>query len=183
MKRFALFVEGKEELTLTPLPYKKHDLEPVMSADTLNYHHDHLAGSYVNRFNKGEGDPTFNKHGAYLHNIYFPQFQPPKANNKPFGISEQVINKKWGSFKEFQDNMEKQAMKIQGSGWIYMSVTGTVIDFPNHSQMPTDIALLIDWWEHAWALDYHAEKKEYLKNIWRIVDWQIVNDRINNTPL
>jgi Fe-Mn family superoxide dismutase len=42
------------------------------------------------------------------------------------------------------------------------------------------IALLIDAWEHAWALDYQQDKAEYLKNIWRIVNWETVNDRLNN---
>jgi len=182
MKKFSVFAEGKEELVLELLPYQKNALAPVMSSKTIDYHYEQLAGGYVKRFNKGEGDPTFNKHGAYLHNLYFPQFKSPKLNNVPFGISEQIIDNKWGSFKKFQDEVEKQAMKIQGSGWIYMSVKGTIIDFPNHSLMPSDIALLIDWWEHAWALDYKADKKKYLQNIWQIVNWQIVNDRINGQP-
>lgn len=179
MKKFNLFVEEKQELVLEPLPYQKSGLAPVMSSKTIDYHYEHLADGYVKRFNKGEGDPTFNKHGAYLHNLFFPQFKKPKLNNEPSGISEQLINDKWGSFKKFQDEVEKEAMKIQGSGWIYMSVKGTIINFPNHSLMPTDVALLIDWWEHAWALDYKADKKKYLQNIWQIVNWQIVNDRIN----
>jgi Fe-Mn family superoxide dismutase len=40
------------------------------------------------------------------------------------------------------------------------------------------IALLIDWWEHAWALDYQQNKAKYLNNIWRIIDWSVVNDRL-----
>lgn len=182
MKRFSLFVEGKEELVLEPLPYKKDALAPWMSAKTIDYHYEHLAGGYVKRFNKGEGDPTFNKHGAYLHNLFFPQFTSPKSSNGPFGISEQIIKDRWGSFKNLQSEVEKEAMKIQGSGWLYVCVEGLIHTFPNHSRMPNDIAILIDWWEHAWALDYQAEKKKYLQNIWKIIDWQIVNDRINGQP-
>ena len=175
---FKLMVEGKQPLELNKLPYKRTALEPVMSKATIDYHYGELAGGYVKRFNKNQGDPEFNKHGAYLNNIFFPQLKPPKPNNKPFGPSEKLINDKWGSFKEFQSNFEKQAMKIQGSGWIYMSVKGTVIDFPNHSLMPDDIALLVDWWEHAWALDYQANKKKYLENIWQIINWDVVNQKL-----
>jgi Fe-Mn family superoxide dismutase len=40
------------------------------------------------------------------------------------------------------------------------------------------IALLIDWWEHAWALDYQQDKAKYLSNIWRIINWDIVDARL-----
>jgi superoxide dismutase len=41
-----------------------------------------------------------------------------------------------------------------------------------------DIALLIDWWEHAWSLDYQSDKKTYLRNTWKIINWEIINQRI-----
>jgi Fe-Mn family superoxide dismutase len=68
-------------------------------------------------------------------------------------------------------------MKLQGSHWIYLSKNGTIKTIPNH-QKRTDIALLIDWWEHAWALDYGTDKKKYLANIWRIINWDVVNQRM-----
>ena len=69
------------------------------------------------------------------------------------------------------------AMKIQGSGWVYMSRTGDIKTITNH-QVKRDIALLIDWWEHAWALDYQSDKAKYLNNIWRIINWEVVNQRL-----
>ena len=39
--------------------------------------------------------------------------------------------------------------------------------------------MIVDWWEHAWALDYQHDKTKYLKNIWKIINWDIVNERIN----
>ena len=74
-------------------------------------------------------------------------------------------------------NKYEEAMKIQGSGWIYLSRSGEIKRIPNH-QKRTDIALLVDWWEHAWAKDYGADKKKYLANIWRIINWDRVNSRI-----
>ena len=70
---FKLMLEGKQPLELLKLPYKRTDLEPVMSKATIDYHYAELAGGYVKRFNKNEGDPVFNKAGAFLHNIFFPQ--------------------------------------------------------------------------------------------------------------
>ena len=179
MKNFAHFVESKDHLVLEPLPYKRTDLSPVKSKDTLDYHYGTLASGYVNRFNKGEGDPKFNMAGAFLHNLYFPQLQPPLDNNTPEGSSELVINMKYGSFDKFKEELKKIAMKIQGSGWVYMDTSGNIKTIVNHQVVP-NISLLIDWWEHAWALDYQADKEKYLDNLWKIINWKVVSDRINN---
>jgi Fe-Mn family superoxide dismutase len=177
MQKFTTFYEAREQLQQTPLPCGDSELEPVMSKNTIDYHFHHLAAGYVKRFNKGEGDPIFNKHGAFLHNVFFEQFQSPQQNNRPDGVVKKLIISKFQTFNNFKEEFEKIAMKIQGSGWIYLSKSGKIITFPNHSQMPDDIALLVDWWEHAWALDYQADKGKYLKNIWSIIDWRIINNR------
>jgi len=180
LRKYILLIESKEssgQLTTEKLPYSKDDLSPVMSKDTINYHYEKLAKGYADRYNKGEGDPDFNSAGSYLHNLFFPQLQKPKSNNKPQGISLELINKKYKSFENFQEEFKTTAMKIQGSGWIYMSRSGDIKTIKNH-EIKKDIALLIDWWEHAWALDYQSDKAGYLKNIWRIINWDIVNTRL-----
>ena len=68
-------------------------------------------------------------------------------------------------------------MKIQGSGWIYLSKDGSIKVINNH-KIKKDIAFLIDWWEHAWALDYQHDKESYLDNMWRIINWELINNRI-----
>jgi Fe-Mn family superoxide dismutase len=68
-------------------------------------------------------------------------------------------------------------MSVQGSGWIYLSRSGDIKIIKNHSKR-TDIALLIDWWEHAWFDDYGTNKSKYLNNIWRIINWNAVNSRL-----
>lgn len=168
---------SKKQLTLNKLPYNRSGLAPVMSKATIDYHYGELAKGYVERYNKGEGDSAFNEAGAYLHNIFFPQLMSPKVGNKPTGASLALINRKYGSFDKFKEAIKKEAMKIQGSGWIYMSRSGEIKTIKNH-QIKTDIALLIDWWEHAWAKDYGANKQKYLNNIWRIINWEKVNVRI-----
>jgi Fe-Mn family superoxide dismutase len=73
--------------------------------------------------------------------------------------------------------MKKEAMKIQGSGWIYLSKNGEIRTIKNH-QIKKDILLLIDWWEHAWALDYQSDKEKYINNLWKIINWDLINNRI-----
>jgi len=178
IKKLIDLVESKgKQLELIKLPYGRSSLAPIMSKQTIDYHYGKLAQGYVDRYNKKQGDPVFNEAGAFLHNILFSQFSSPKPSNQPSGASLNLIKKKYGGFKEFKEKFKEEAMKIQGSGWIYMSRTGEIKTIKNH-QIKNDIALLIDWWEHAWALDYGADKQRYLDRIWQLINWDRVNIRI-----
>jgi len=177
MRDIIDLLEAKKKLELKPLPYAMTALSPVKSKATIENHYGKLARGYVDRYHKGEGDATFNEAGAYLHNIYFPQLRPPKNGNSPSGASLALINKHFGNFNDFKRDFEEQAMKLQGSNWIYLSRSGQIKTIRNHV-IRTDIALLVDWWEHAYIQDYGADKKRYLKNIWRIINWEYVNRRI-----
>lgn len=167
----------KKTLVLEKLPYSKNELSPVMSEKTLDYHYGKLAKAYVDRYNKGEGDPKFNEAGAFLHNLFFPQFKSP-GNTHPFGNINEFINKHYGSFDKFKEEFAEIAMKIQGSGWVYLARNGKIKTIVNH-EIKKDILILLDWWEHAFNFDYETDKAKYLKNFWRIVDWNVINTRLN----
>ena len=169
--------KGKPDLVLEKLPYSRSSLSPVMSQSTIDYHYGQLAKGYVDRYNKGEGDKDFNEAGAFLHNVFFPLLTTPKVGNKPRGASLSLINTKYGSFEKFKEAIKTEALKIQGSGWIYMSRNGDIKVIKNH-QIKNDIALLIDMWEHSYNKDYGANKAKYLDSIWRIINWDRVNIRI-----
>jgi Fe-Mn family superoxide dismutase len=165
------------KLETTPLPYKENDLDPVLSKESLEYHYGHLAKGYAKRYNAGEGNADFNRAGSFLHNKFFPQFRTPRVGNRPKGVSAELIESKFKTFEDFQEAIKQEAMKIQGSGWVYLSTGGEIKTIKNHA-VRTDIALLIDWWEHVWATDYKWDKERYLDNIWRIIDWNVINDRL-----
>ncbi len=165
------------KLESTPLPYGLKDLDPVMSEATLNYHFEHLAKGYAKRYNAGEGNADFNRAGSFLHNKFFPQFRRPRVGNRPKGAIAELIEEKFNTYEDFQDAVKTEFMSIQGSGWLYLSTSGEIKKIANHA-VRTDIALLIDAWEHAWALDYQSDKEQYLRNIWRIIDWDVINDRL-----
>lgn len=180
MRELLSIIEARttpSKLETTPLPYGLDDLSPVMSRATLDYHYENLAKNYAKKYNNGEGNPEFNRAGSFLHNKFFPQLRAPNGSNKPKGAILALIEKKFKSWENFQVEFKTAAMKIQGSGWIYLSTNGEIKIIPNHA-VRTDIALLVDWWEHAWALDYQSDKEKYLDNIWRIINWDIVNDRL-----
>ena len=155
--------EGKslKELEQATLPYARDGLGRSLSKQALDYHFGKLYKSYVD----------------FLHNIYFTQFKSPKGSNTPTGVSEEFIDQHFKSFDKFKEEFEKTAMGIQGSGWVYLARDGKIKTIVNH-QIKQDIVLLIDWWEHAWALDYQADKKKYLDNQWKIINWDIINAKL-----
>lgn len=168
-------VEGKKDkLIQLKLSYDRSDLDPVTSKETIDYHYGTLYKAYVDRYNKGEGDDDFNEAGAFLHNIYFAQLKKPEGSNRPYDSILEFIEKHYKTFDAFKEEFEKTAMKIQGSGWIYLARDGKIKTIINH-EIKNDIVLLVDWWEHAWALDYQADKKSYLNNTWKIIDWRFIN--------
>jgi Fe-Mn family superoxide dismutase len=167
----------KKQLIQTALPYAKNALGRSISKDSLDYHYGHLYKAYVDRFNRGEGDADFNEAGAFLHDIYFTQFRAPTGSNKPQGKSLEFIETHFKSFDQFKDQFKTVAMGIQGSGWAYLSKSGDIKTIKNH-EIKQDIVLLIDWWEHAWALDYKWDKEKYLEGQWKIVNWDTINQRL-----
>ena len=119
------------------LVYKKNDLAPVMSAKTIDYHYEHLAKNYAINYNSGKGNPRFNKAGNFLHNIFFAQFMKPVSGsgayaNVPHGKIAAFINKHYKSFDGFKEAIKSTAMKIEGSGWIYLSTDGSIKIIHNH---------------------------------------------------
>jgi Fe-Mn family superoxide dismutase len=180
MREIITLVEAStvpSKLETTPLPYTHKALEPVMSADTIEYHYEHLAKGYAKRYNAGEGNATFNRAGSFLHNKFFPQLQAPKGANRPRGAVLELIETNFKTYEDFKAEFKKVAMAIQGSGWTYLATSGTIKTIPNH-QVRTDICVLLDMWEHAWALEYKWDKEKYIDSFWKIVNWNVCSERI-----
>ena len=165
------------KLETTPLPYGIGDLHPVMSKDTIVYHYEHLAKGYAKRYNAGEGDKDFNRAGSFLHNKFFPQLKAPKGANKPKGAVLELIETHFKTYDDFKTAFKDAAMALQGSGWIYLATSGEIKTIKNHA-IRTDIVVLLDVWEHAFALDYEWKKEDYINNFWKIVNWEVCSDRI-----
>jgi Fe-Mn family superoxide dismutase len=177
MREFIDLVESKKTLELIKLPYSRGALSPVLSKANIDLHYGKLAKGYVDRFNSGEGDKAFNEAGAELHNIFFAQFRTQKNGNSPRGKILDLINRHHTSWVDFKKNFKEEALKVQGSGWIYLSKNGVIRTIKNHAKR-TDIVLLVDMWEHSYQNDYHSDKGKYIDNLWRIMNWDAVNRRI-----
>jgi len=194
--------------TLIILPYALNALEPVISAQTLSFHHGkHLQG-YVNNLNallpgssfeglsledivrKADG-AVFNNAGQILnHNLYFTQFAAPKADNTPTGPLAAQIVKQWGSFDAFQAEFVAKGANLFGSGWVWLSADadGTLVITQEpgaHNPVEKDLKPLLtfDVWEHAYYLDYQNRRPDHLKALWSIINWEEIERRYSNNSL
>ena len=188
--------------TLISLPYAPDALEPVISAQTLGFHHGkHLQG-YVNNLNaalpgsgfegleleeivrKASGG-IFNNAGQILnHNLYFTQFKTPKADNAPVGTLAAQITKQFGSFEAFQAGFAAKGAGLFGSGWVWLSADDkgelVITQEPGAGNPVTKglrPLLTFDVWEHAYYLDYQNRRPDHLKALWSIVNWEEIERR------
>jgi Fe-Mn family superoxide dismutase len=158
------------------LPVTSTKLKPVFSEDSVDLHYGVLYKNYVKKALAGEGE--FQVAGAKLHTLFFEQFQEPKSPNSPIDAIKTLIDSKFGSFQKFQTTFTETALTIHGSGWIYLDKSGKIKTIPNH-KVVDDVAIIVDMWEHSYILDYGSNKEKYLKEIWKVINWAIVNSRIN----
>ena len=195
---------GKFELKA--LSYALDALEPVISKQTLEFHHGkHLAG-YVNNLNgllegsrlaglpleemvcKAEGGVLNNAGQILNHNLYFGQFTAPKADNAPKGKLAEAIVRDFGSFEAFKEAFQKGGATLFGSGWVWLSADkdGKLVitqeaNAANPVQKGLKPLLTFDVWEHAYYLDYQNRRPDHLAALWQIVDWEVVEQRMYGT--
>jgi superoxide dismutase len=171
---FIMLTEGKKDnIEPIELAYRKSDLAPVLSSSNLGDHF-RLWQGYCDRFNNHEGDPSFQYAGAVLHNMFFSQFRAPRVNNVPNGPIGNLIKSKFKDFDNFKEQFADAAVKLQGSGWVYLDRSGEIKTIQNHMLKP-NILLIVDLWEHSYIANYGSDRRKYVNNIWRIMDWNAVN--------
>ena len=191
-----------KKFELMALPYAVEALEPVISKQTLEFHHGkHLAG-YVNNLNglldgsgfeemtleeivcKATGGILNNAGQILNHNLYFGQFCAPKAENAPTEKLAEAITRDFGSFEAFKEESQKAGATLFGSGWVWLSADkeGRLVitqeaNAANPVQKGLKPLLTFDVWEHAYYLDYQNRRPDHLAALWQIIDWDVVEKR------
>jgi Fe-Mn family superoxide dismutase len=168
-------VSAENEVYKIKLPVPVNQLTGVFSKEAMDLHYGTLYGNYVKNALAGDGE--FQIAGAKLHTLFFEQFQEATIVNNPTDAAKKLIDNKFDSYKAFKDAFIEAAMGIHGSGWAYLDTKGNIKTIANHKDVG-NIVLLIDMWEHAYLEDYKADKEKYLKNVWQIINWNIVNKRL-----
>ena len=187
--------------TLIELPYKS--LAPVISDETLGFHHGKHLQAYVDNLNKliagtpfesmtleeivkGSDGAVFNNAGQILnHELYFTQFcSACHSERSEESLLMKQITKQWGTLDAFQSAFEAKGVSLFGSGWVWLQADGAgelsiaqYVGADNPVKHGLKPILTFDVWEHAYYLDYQNRRAAHLKELWKIVDWRVAERR------
>ena len=136
--------------SLIDLPYPIDALEPVISAQTLSFHHGKHLQAYVDNLNKlipgtefesmtleeivaKSTGAIFNNAGQIMnHNLYFTQFRPRHSRldlsrhsrldreSAPTGPLKAQIESQWGTLEAFRKEFVAKGVGLFGSGWVWL---------------------------------------------------------------
>lgn len=126
--------------------------------------------------------------GFFNHDFYFDGMRKSRDNNEPDGEIAQAVKKSFGDFETFAKKFSDAAAGQFGSGWAWLIWKNGKLEITatsnQNNPLMDDAAvkgkplMTVDVWEHAYYLDYQNRRPEYLKNWWKIVDWDVVNKRL-----
>ena len=190
--------------TLPDLPYAHDALQPYMSKETLEYHHDKHHQAYVTNGNNllkgtefegksledivkgsfGKNAGLFNNAAQhYNHTLFWKMMKPNGGGSKLPGKLAKKIDEDLGGFEKFKADFAAAGAGQFGSGWAWLSMKNGKLEVtktPNgenplvHGGVPL---LGVDVWEHSYYIDYRNRRPDYLKAfVENLVNWDYVDE-------
>ena len=193
--------------SLPNLPYGYKDLEPYISEEQLTIHHQKHHAAYVKganaifeKFEKARKEDidldmkstlkelSFHIGGHVLHSLFWQNMTPTNkgGGGEPTGKLAEEIKKEFGSFERFKKEFTQATISIEGSGWSALALDRKTrkllimqVEKHNLNLYPNfKILMVLDFWEHAYYLDYKNEKAKFVEAFWNIVNWDEVSGRL-----
>jgi Fe-Mn family superoxide dismutase len=189
-------------ITLPELPYAYDALQPYISAETFEYHHDKHHKAYVDTTNqliggtdhenasleeiiKGAEGKLFNQAAQVWNHTLYWNSMAPGGGGAPAGAAGDAINEQFGGYDAFREQFKTAATGQFGSGWAWLtydngqlavSSTGNA-DLPmKHGQTAV---LTCDVWEHAYYIDYRNARPNYVDAFLdHLINWQLLEDAL-----
>ena len=192
------------KLELPDLPYSKDALQPYMSAETLELHHDKHHQAYVTNGNKfieeqnlsessineivinsykNNNAPVFNNVSQHINHVHFWEIMSNNPEGKIPGELESKITNDFGSVDQMKNDFINAGITQFGSGWCWLVLNNGKLEVtktPNaenpivHGHIPL---LGCDVWEHSYYVDFKNRRPDYLKSfIDNLVNWEKVNE-------
>ena len=183
---------------LPALPYAQDALEPVISAETIDYHYGKHHQAYVTNLNnmvpgtafenaslediimQADGGLFNNAAQVWNHTFYWNGLSP-EGGGAPSGALGAAIDDTFGSFDAFKEAFIKSGIGNFGSGWTWLVKNAdnslAIVNTDDAANPMTDgqtPLLTIDVWEHAYYVDYRNARPKYLDEIWKLVNWDFV---------
>ena len=187
-----------------PLPYEYDALCPVLDEETLRFHHDKHYKTYVDNLNNALSDyPELQKKslkelltnmerlpqavqtpirnnggGVYNHELYFDSMKG-MGGGQPEGSLAEAIDRDFGSYKNWKEQMKQAAVSKFGSGWAWLlsDKEGNLSIMQTANQDVPDLEVytpifLVDVWEHAYYLQYQNRRADYVEGWFSLIHWR-----------
>ena len=188
---------------LPALPYDYTALDPYISQQTLEFHHDKHHAAYVKKYNAAIADTEYadkpieavikavagdasksgifnNAAQAWNHTFYWNSMKP-NGGGQPSGDLAQKIQANFGSFEQFIEAFKTAGATQFGSGWAWLVLDGTTLkvtktlNAENPMTQGQTPLLTMDVWEHAYYLDYQNQRPAYIEAFLNnLVNWDFV---------
>ena len=191
-------------INLPDLPYKKDELAPYISANTLEFHYGKHHKTYVDNLNKliagtdladkplaeiikitakdAAKAGIFNNAAQVWNHSFYWQCLKKKGGGVPQGAIAAKITSTWGNYDKFAEELKNAGITQFGSGWAWLVLEGNQLKITKTANADTPLAhgqkalLTIDVWEHAYYLDYQNKRPDYLSAvIQNLINWDFVN--------
>ncbi len=180
-------------LKLAELPYAYDALDPYMSGETLEYHHDKHHKAYTDNGNKliiekgyenksveqiiktshGKDTGVFNNVAQFWNHDFFWKCMTGKngGGDKLPGLLESYINDSFDGVDDFRNQFMEAGKTQFGSGWAWLSFDPASgrLEVSNTSNAETPHLkgkipiLTCDVWEHAYYIDYRNARPKFLE--------------------
>ena len=193
--------------TLPPLPFAENALAPVISANTLGFHHGKHHKTYVDNLNnlvKGTelegqtleaitlataGKPDkhgiFNNAAQVWNHTFFWNCMRPNGGGRPSASLAGLIDSSFGSYDNFKKELSQACVSQFGSGWGWVVLDGGAVKIVKTGNADTPIArggtplLTIDVWEHAYYLDYQNKRADHVNAVIdKLLNWNFANENL-----
>jgi len=189
-------------ISLSPLPYAADALEPYLKKEIVEIHYQKHHQSYVDGYNSVQQkleaartnkdfatikhlskDLAFHASGNILHTLYWENLAPAKEA-LPGTLTQKVITEQFGDMENFKKEVGEVAKTVEGSGWavvVYSQGQLEILGCEKHQDVTiwgSTPILVCDVWEHAYYLQYQNRRAEYIENFWKIVNWEMIENRL-----
>jgi Fe-Mn family superoxide dismutase len=194
---------------LPDLPFPKDALAPVMSAETLEFHHGKHHKAYVTKTNELIGDDSslsgaslidvvrkakssgnnklFNNSAQLWNHSFFWQCLAPSDGQKPSGRLAQLIDDGFGGTDQLIQKLQEEAVNHFSNGWAWLVLDRDQLKVTSLHDADTPIVhdgmvplFTLDVWEHAYYIDYRNERQRFASSVLsNIVNWDFVAQNLD----
>jgi len=187
---------------LPPLPYAEDALAPVISAETLALHHGKHHRKYVDTMNQllerqplqgaktledvvraSSGKLFNNAAQAWNHDFYWKSLSPRAG--KPSAAMRRELEKDFGTYEKFVDELSAAAVGQFGSGWAWLVNKDGKLQVMATANAETPMKdgiqclLTVDVWEHAYYVDYRNQRERYVSAVIDLLNWEFAEANLN----